>query len=161
MQQPIVMIVSGSTDATGSAAGNLRLSQRRAENVLHGLVARGIPIERFQVLSKGETEPVVPSKPGVAEERRDYLALTLHYIRARAYRAAACALLAFLIVLTGPLARGYEAAQDAAERSLSSESGRSAYAAGRFTDALRIWRPLAEGGDPSAAYCLGLLYDLG
>jgi TPR repeat protein len=58
-------------------------------------------------------------------------------------------------------ARGHEVAQAVAEQSLSSEAGQSAYAAGRFIDALRIWRPLAEGGDPRAAYGLGLLYDLG
>src|ERR1700730_15069759 len=48
--KPIVMIVSGSADSTGSAASNLQLSQRRAHNVLKGLVSRGIPIERFQVV---------------------------------------------------------------------------------------------------------------
>jgi outer membrane protein OmpA-like peptidoglycan-associated protein len=62
------MIVSGSADTTGSAARNLRLSQQRADNVLKGLVSRGIPIERFQVLAKGETDPMVQTKPGVAEQ---------------------------------------------------------------------------------------------
>jgi hypothetical protein len=41
------------------------------------------------------------------------------------------------------------------------DAGQSAYAAGRFIDALRIWRPLADRGDPRAAFGLGLLYDLG
>ncbi|HMF06968.1 MAG TPA: OmpA family protein [Methylocella sp.] len=66
--KPIVMIVSGSTDSTGSAATNLHLSQRRANNVLQGLVSRGIPIERFQVVAKGETDLAVPTAPGVSEE---------------------------------------------------------------------------------------------
>ena len=39
--------------------------------------------------------------------------------------------------------------------------GAAAYAAGRFVDALRIWRPRAEEGDAAAAFGLGLLYDLG
>jgi len=73
---PIVMIVSGSTDATGSAARNLRLSQERADSVLKGLVSRGIPIERFQVLAKGETDPVVQSKPGVAEQENRRVEIT-------------------------------------------------------------------------------------
>jgi outer membrane protein OmpA-like peptidoglycan-associated protein len=73
---PIVMIVSGSTDATGSPGLNLRLSQRRADNVLQGLVARGIPIERFQVMAKGETDPVVQTKPGLAEERNRRVEIT-------------------------------------------------------------------------------------
>ncbi len=70
-------------------------------------------------------------------------------------------LFAILIVLFGVAARGREVTQDKAEPILSGEAGQSAYAAGRFIDALRIWRPLAESGDPRAAYGLGLLYDLG
>lgn len=67
--KPIIMVVSGGSDSTGSAAANLRLSQLRADNVLQGLVARGIPIEHFQVLAKGETEPAVPTPDGTAEAR--------------------------------------------------------------------------------------------
>ena len=74
--KPIVMIVSGSADATGSAANNLQLSQRRAQNVLKGLVSRGIPIERFQVLAKDGTDPAVPTPPGVGEERNRCVELT-------------------------------------------------------------------------------------
>jgi outer membrane protein OmpA-like peptidoglycan-associated protein len=65
--KPIVMIVSGSADRTGYAERNLELSQRRATAVLRGLLARGIPAERFQLLAKGETDPPVPTDPGVAE----------------------------------------------------------------------------------------------
>jgi outer membrane protein OmpA-like peptidoglycan-associated protein len=67
--KPIVMVVSGASDSTGSAAANLRLSQFRADHVLQGLIARGIPVERFQVLAKGETEPAVPVPDGTAEAR--------------------------------------------------------------------------------------------
>lgn len=67
--KPIIMVVSGGSDSTGSAAANLHLSQVRADNVLQGLVARGIPVERFQVLAKGETEPAVPAPNGTAEAR--------------------------------------------------------------------------------------------
>jgi outer membrane protein OmpA-like peptidoglycan-associated protein len=65
--KPIIMVVSGGADATGSAAGNLHLSQVRAFTVVQGLVARGIPVERFQVLAKGQTEPVVPASEGAAQ----------------------------------------------------------------------------------------------
>ncbi|MBO0733782.1 MAG: sel1 repeat family protein [Methylocapsa sp.] len=41
------------------------------------------------------------------------------------------------------------------------DAGEAAYGDGRFRDALRIWQPLAESGDPRAAFGLGLLYDLG
>ena len=64
--KPIVMILSGSTDATGAPAANLRLSATRAEAVLQGLVARGIPAERFQLLAKGQTDPAVQAAEGVA-----------------------------------------------------------------------------------------------
>ena len=49
---------------------------RRGDNVLKGLVSRGIPIERFQVLAKGGTDPAVSTPPGVAEERNRCVELT-------------------------------------------------------------------------------------
>jgi outer membrane protein OmpA-like peptidoglycan-associated protein len=73
---PIVMIVSGSADTTGSAAVNLRLSQQRANNVLQGLVSRGIPVERFQVMAKGQTELVVPTPADKSEERNRRVEIT-------------------------------------------------------------------------------------
>jgi hypothetical protein len=87
--------------------------------------------------------------------------------RAPAHRAPSAALLALLVLLTSPL-RGHAVSRDAADQSQTSDTdqpgydaGQSAYAAGRFIDALRIWRPLADRGDPRAAFGLGLLYDLG
>lgn len=74
--KPIVMVVSGSADKTGSAIANLRLSHRRADSVLQGLVARGIPVERFQLIAKGETDPVVPTPPGTPEERNRRVEIT-------------------------------------------------------------------------------------
>jgi outer membrane protein OmpA-like peptidoglycan-associated protein len=65
--KPIVMILTGTADRTGDAAVNLELSQERAAAVLKGLIARGIPADRFQVLAKGETELPVPTNAGVAE----------------------------------------------------------------------------------------------
>jgi outer membrane protein OmpA-like peptidoglycan-associated protein len=74
--KPIIMAVSGASDSTGSAAANLRLSQLRADHVLQGLVARGIPVERFQVLAKGETEPAVAAPEGTAEARNRRVEIT-------------------------------------------------------------------------------------
>jgi len=65
--KPIVMILTGTADRTGNAQVNLEISQRRAAAVLQGLLARGIPADRFQVLAKGETELPVPTNEGVAE----------------------------------------------------------------------------------------------
>jgi hypothetical protein len=73
-------------------------------------------------------------------------------------RAALIALLGLLAF--GP-ARADPVSPDANEEAGSSDPGQSAYAAGRFIDALRIWRPRAEQGDARAAFGLGLLYDLG
>lgn len=82
--------------------------------------------------------------------------------------APSAALLALVILLSLPAAQSNAVARDAADQSQTSDAnqpdynaGQSAYAAGRFVEALRIWRPLAESGDPRAAFGLGLLYDLG
>jgi outer membrane protein OmpA-like peptidoglycan-associated protein len=74
--KPIVMIVTGSADTVGAAATNLRLSQLRANNVLQGLVSRGIPVERFQVIAKGQTDLVVPTPPDTSEERNRRVEIT-------------------------------------------------------------------------------------
>ena len=46
--------------------------------------------------------------------------------------------------------RAHAASQDATKENASSDPGWSAYAAGCFIDAIRIWRPLAEQGDARA-----------
>lgn len=57
---PIVMIVTGNADTVGDPSANLDLSIARARAVADGLVQRGIPIERLQVLGQGNSElPVV------------------------------------------------------------------------------------------------------
>ena len=65
--KPVVMILTASTDHTGSAEWNLELAHERATAVLRGLVARGIPAAKFQVFDKGESDPPVPTSPGVPE----------------------------------------------------------------------------------------------
>jgi outer membrane protein OmpA-like peptidoglycan-associated protein len=67
--KPIIMTVSGNSDAAGDPQSNLRLSQRRADNVFRGLVARGIPADRFQVIANGQTDPVVQAAAGTAEAK--------------------------------------------------------------------------------------------
>lgn len=73
---PIIMTISGGSDAVGQAEPNLLLSQRRANAVLRGLVARGIPVDRFQLLAKGETDPAVSAPAGVPEERNRRVEIT-------------------------------------------------------------------------------------
>ena len=74
--KPIVMVVSGSADQVGSPGSNLRLSQRRADNVVRGLVERGIPVERFQVLAKGVSELPVQTAANVVEPRNRRVEIT-------------------------------------------------------------------------------------
>jgi len=71
------------------------------------------------------------------------------------------ALIALLSLLAFAPAHVYAVSPYARVESDGSDPGQSAYAAGRFIDALRIWRPRAEQGDARAAFGLGLLYDLG
>lgn len=65
---PIVMIVTGGADTVGNAGRNLQLSVARAQAVADGLVARGIPADRLQVLGRGTTELPVDTSAGVAEQ---------------------------------------------------------------------------------------------
>ena len=74
--RPIIMIVTGSTDAVGAPVENLLLSQRRATAVVRGMVARGIPAERTQILAKGETNPAVPAQRGVPEPQNRRVEIT-------------------------------------------------------------------------------------
>ena len=76
--KPIVMIVTGSSDRVGTPQINLTLSQRRATAVLKGLLDRGIPADRFQVLAKGETELPVPTTQGVAEMQNRRVEISWH-----------------------------------------------------------------------------------
>ena len=74
--KPIVMVITASSDRVGGAARNLRLSQERATAVLDGLLERGIPADRFQLLAKGETELPVATKQGVSEARNRRVEIT-------------------------------------------------------------------------------------
>jgi len=65
---PFVMIVAGGADKVGSPSQNLSLSIERATAVATALTNRGIPIERLQVLGRGNSELQVATPDEVAEE---------------------------------------------------------------------------------------------
>lgn len=69
---PIVMVVAGGADTVGSPGSNLDLSVARAQAVVDGLVARGIPADRLQLLGRGNSELAVETPVGVdsRENRR-------------------------------------------------------------------------------------------
>ncbi len=60
--------VNGYTDALGSASGNQKLSQKRADAVRDYLASKGIPTERITATGFGEENPV--SDNGTAEGRQ-------------------------------------------------------------------------------------------
>lgn len=64
---PFVMIVAGGADTVGEPGKNLDLSLRRATAVADALTARGIPVERLQVLGRGTSELKVKTGGDVAE----------------------------------------------------------------------------------------------
>ena len=59
--------LDGYTDLSGSAAYNLGLSERRANAVADGLIARGIAPDEIVIRAFGEENPLVPTPDGVRE----------------------------------------------------------------------------------------------
>ena len=65
---PFVMIVACGADKVGDPSANLSLSLQRATAVATALTNRGIPIERLQVLGRGNSESQIATADGVSEE---------------------------------------------------------------------------------------------
>jgi OOP family OmpA-OmpF porin len=67
-----VIALEGHTDSIGREGYNQRLGQARAESVKRYLIRLGIPADRMNVISYGETRPVAPNttRAGRAENRR-------------------------------------------------------------------------------------------
>ena len=64
--------IAGHTDSKGTAAYNLKLSQRRAEAVKAYFVSKGLPASMFVIKGYGATQPVASNatEAGRAENRR-------------------------------------------------------------------------------------------
>jgi outer membrane protein OmpA-like peptidoglycan-associated protein len=64
--------IAGFTDNVGSAAANLRLSQKRAGNVVAQLVNKGVPRDRLTSEGYGEEDPIADNsiEHGRAQNRR-------------------------------------------------------------------------------------------
>lgn len=60
--------VVGHTDTTGSAEFNQRLSEERAVAVRDGLVEAGVPADVITLEAVGESQLIVPTPDGVAEQ---------------------------------------------------------------------------------------------
>ena len=73
---PFVMILAGGADTVGVAERNLDLSLRRARAVADALVARGIPVDRLQVLGRGNSELAVDTGAGIANAENRVVEIT-------------------------------------------------------------------------------------
>ena len=73
---PFVMILSGGADTVGLAESNLDLSVDRARAVADALVARGIPVDRLQVLGRGNSDLEVETGSGVANAENRVVEIT-------------------------------------------------------------------------------------
>jgi outer membrane protein OmpA-like peptidoglycan-associated protein/opacity protein-like surface antigen len=62
--------IEGHTDDTGSDAGNLKLSQARAESVVQYMTDRGVPAGRLVAKGFGETAPVCEQVPELLKKKR-------------------------------------------------------------------------------------------
>jgi outer membrane protein OmpA-like peptidoglycan-associated protein len=59
--------LTGHTDRSGSDQYNLALGTRRGEAVKQALIRLGIPAASIAVISRGESQPLVPTADGVRE----------------------------------------------------------------------------------------------
>ena len=73
----VTVEIQGHTDAEGSAASNLRLSEQRAAAVRHALADGGVDRARLTVRGFGETEPVAPNDTEAGRARNRRVALLL------------------------------------------------------------------------------------
>jgi outer membrane protein OmpA-like peptidoglycan-associated protein len=70
--------VNGYTDLSGTASYNQRLSMRRAETVEAELVRDGVARGEITIRGFGETNPLVPTAPGVREPQNRRVEIILH-----------------------------------------------------------------------------------
>jgi outer membrane protein OmpA-like peptidoglycan-associated protein len=69
--------VAGYTDLSGTAAYNQKLSVRRARSVEAELVRDGVPAGEIDIHGYGESNPLVPTAPGVREPQNRRVEIVL------------------------------------------------------------------------------------
>jgi outer membrane protein OmpA-like peptidoglycan-associated protein len=70
--------VNGYTDLSGTAAYNQKLSVRRAQSVESELVRDGVAENEISIHGYGESNPLVPTAPGVREPQNRRVEIILH-----------------------------------------------------------------------------------
>ena len=70
--------IGGYTDNQGDAASNLKLSQDRADNVMHEIIVLGVDPSRMDAKGYGEDHPVADNSTdaGRAQNRRISMRVT-------------------------------------------------------------------------------------
>jgi peptidoglycan-associated lipoprotein len=69
--------IAGHADRTASQKQNERIALKRAYKVRDDLVKAGVPIERLEIDSYGETRPAVPTADEVPERRNRRVEITV------------------------------------------------------------------------------------
>jgi outer membrane protein OmpA-like peptidoglycan-associated protein len=70
--------LTGHTDLSGGVPYNMKLSVKRAEAVKAALIKLGVPESEIDVVGKGKSEPLVPTKDGVREPQNRRVEIMLH-----------------------------------------------------------------------------------
>ena len=73
----VELSIVGHTDRVGSEADNASLAVRRAQSTRVLLLQAGLSVERLEVLSHGENNPLVPTPDNVAEPRNRRVEVTI------------------------------------------------------------------------------------
>ncbi len=71
------ILITGHTDAVGSAAANLKLSQKRARSVRQALVKLGIAPTRLETRGLGESQPIADNRSAAGRARNRRVTLSL------------------------------------------------------------------------------------
>lgn len=71
------LVITGHTDATGTADYNLWLSEKRAESVKNHLVSQGIAANRFKVEGMGQTKPIAPNNTVEGRQKNRRVEVTI------------------------------------------------------------------------------------
>lgn len=70
--------IIGHTDNVGEASDNEWIGMQRAKSAMKYLVSQGIPTERIQVFSKGETEPLASNSTKEGRRRNRRVEITVN-----------------------------------------------------------------------------------
>jgi outer membrane protein OmpA-like peptidoglycan-associated protein len=70
--------VTGHTDRTGSPESNYQLGLRRAERVASALRGQGVDDNSLFVTSHGESDLLIKTGPGIAEQRNRRVEVIVH-----------------------------------------------------------------------------------